>query len=585
MIAHSYLRFSTKSQEDSDSERRQFEKTVELCNKKGWKLELRFADRGKSSFNGDKQKALKALLTAIEKGEIRKGEVLVVEAIDRLSRKGIRATQNLVNRILDSGVHIAIWSPLEKIYRADQESIGDAIELSAFAYQAHIYSKNLSLRLLSFNEGNRKRVAKGEGRLSAFCPSWLHWNKEKERYEKIPESVKAVKHIFKRTIEGVGRKTMLRELNEKFRPISKRKNSHSWNETLVSKIVKGRQVLGEAKSTVTGQVFKEHYPAIIDEKTWRLANASAARRKTKRGPSSHKVNLMNGILYHAVDDCTMQFFCSHSIQKKAGKVHRRRYKSYLKEQNVQGASSETVDVDKFDRWLLKLLPAFEISTDSVDPTIDLIRQKEYLELEIETLQNAISSGSQSATVLIAPLTNLQEQLQEIESELQTIPRSFKEPTRAERKIISDMPLDTNEERESLHEALRDVIKRIDILPVKLGEKRSSRVRCVIEIQFHNGNRCSALQLDNWRHVAISRIIGPTLKERCQKGWRVKPADFKKLDTTFDGTDQNYDFLMIEHGEDSKEVQRKGSYAADTTQSRNRETIAKQWRIIRRILKF
>ena len=148
-----------------------------------------------------------------------------------------------------------------------------------------------------------------------------------------------------------------------------------------------------------------------------------------------------------------------------------------------------------------------------------------------------------------------------------------------------MPLDTNEERESLHEALRDVIKRIDILPVKLGEKRSSRVRCVIEIQFHNGNRCSALQLDNWRHVAISRIIGPTLKERCQKGWRVKPADFKKLDTTFDGTDQNYDFLMIEHGEDSKEVQRKGSYAADTTQSRNRETIAKQWRIIRRILKF
>ncbi|MEL7496537.1 MAG: recombinase family protein [Planctomycetota bacterium] len=530
MIAHSYARFSDPRQEGGDSLRRQREAAQKFCEVKGWKLSsLTFADRGRSGFKGNKQKALNAFLRAVEDGRVQPGETLLVEAVDRLSRKGVRATQNLVNKILDAGVNIAILVPVEKVYWADDRNdIGGAIELAAFAYQASVYSQNLSSRIKSYFENQRRQCKDGnEKRISSVAPAWLNWNADKDCFEKKPEAIKAIKYIFKRTIAGVGRKVLLKELNERFPPISSRKNTRCWNETMIANIVKQRRVLGEITSTASGEVFENYYPKVIDEATWIAANAAVNRRRSRRGAPVEKVNLFNGLLYHAFDNCTMGFF-SYQQKRADGRVVKyTRYKSYLADQGVDGASTATIDVTKFEDLVFAFLPQIDLKKVRANPRTKLEAQREFIKSEISELQDQISSGSSSgAAVLAVPLASLGDQLAVIESKLQSLRKTSVLPTKVYRTKLAKMRRGTVEERWQVRERIFDIVERIWVLPIKLGPKRSDPVRSLVEIHFRNGEFVRALELDKQNLVKISGdSVRTSLSEQCASGWTFSPRDY------------------------------------------------------------
>jgi DNA invertase Pin-like site-specific DNA recombinase len=74
---------------------------------------LRPQDLGVSGFRGDNaaKGALKGFLDAIESGHVRKGSVLIVESLDRLSRNHVMEAMELWSRILRSGVLIITLNP------------------------------------------------------------------------------------------------------------------------------------------------------------------------------------------------------------------------------------------------------------------------------------------------------------------------------------------------------------------------------------------------------------------------------------------------------------------------------------------
>jgi len=157
---HSYARFSDPKQAEGDSERRQTElRNIWLARHPEHHLsDLQLIDKGKSGYRGNKQKALQQFLKAIDEGRVNPGNILLVESVDRLSRKGIRETQTLVNSLLNKGIDIAILTPIEKVYHAqDTNDIGGAIELAAFAYVARVYSEVLGSRVRNwFIQARRK---------------------------------------------------------------------------------------------------------------------------------------------------------------------------------------------------------------------------------------------------------------------------------------------------------------------------------------------------------------------------------------------------------------------------------------------
>lgn len=139
-IVHSYSRYSSAGQALGTSEARQVAKGLEWIKRNGHTLSdlsPNLIDKGKSGWSkNNRQAALAAFLKELG-GRVKAGDILLIEAIDRLSRRGVRETQDLVNTIFKAGVDICILSPVEKIYHAaDSNDLGGAIELASFAFGA-----------------------------------------------------------------------------------------------------------------------------------------------------------------------------------------------------------------------------------------------------------------------------------------------------------------------------------------------------------------------------------------------------------------------------------------------------------------
>jgi len=172
-VVHTYTRWSDDDQEAGRSLGRQGEGAAQFIENGKHRKGHTYIDPGRSGFRGDKQKDLKRFLQDIKEGSVQPGDIVFIEAIDRLSRKGIRPTQKLVISILEAGVSIAISFPIAKVYRADQDTIGDAIELAAFAYQARLYSELLSNRIKDSWATMRKGARSGKKSVSNKIPAWL----------------------------------------------------------------------------------------------------------------------------------------------------------------------------------------------------------------------------------------------------------------------------------------------------------------------------------------------------------------------------------------------------------------------------
>src|SRR5262245_29085911 len=87
-----------------------------LSTEHGWILDdtLVFIDKNRSGYHGHNLRlgaALTRCLACIESGRIKPGDVLIVEALDRLSREEVDVAYDLIRRILQAGVWIATEIP------------------------------------------------------------------------------------------------------------------------------------------------------------------------------------------------------------------------------------------------------------------------------------------------------------------------------------------------------------------------------------------------------------------------------------------------------------------------------------------
>jgi DNA invertase Pin-like site-specific DNA recombinase len=120
--AISYQRFSSPMQARGDSTRRQTD-LAEHCRRHGLRLIDTFLDAGVSGYTGanlSDESALKALLDAVRAGKFEPGTRLIVESLDRLSRREISAALRLFLDILDSGLIIVALIDGEQVFTKER---------------------------------------------------------------------------------------------------------------------------------------------------------------------------------------------------------------------------------------------------------------------------------------------------------------------------------------------------------------------------------------------------------------------------------------------------------------------------------
>jgi DNA invertase Pin-like site-specific DNA recombinase len=313
-IAYSYVRFSGGNhQKKGTSLLRQTEDTVagespaSWCRRHGVILDTSrtFHDLGKGAYSGHKQKELYAFLEMVRAGTIRPGSYLLVERIDRISRKGVDEGYDLCKKILKAGVFIVTLGN-GRVYGPDAVKglMKGALELQMYLEQAHEYSKALSARVCAAWEHKRKQARKHGTLATARMPPWLAAVGEREhrRAVVIPEKVAIVQRIFEMAAQGQGTRRILRTLlAEGVPPLTRA----GWSQPGIHHLLHSRATLGEYQPrrgrdyqrAPDGPPLEAYYPAIITETTFQRAQACLGSRKRANVVRTSKLsNVFSGLL-------------------------------------------------------------------------------------------------------------------------------------------------------------------------------------------------------------------------------------------------------------------------------------------------
>lgn len=377
--AYSYLRFSSPAQAEGDSIRRQ------EALRSNWlkrhpevvlDTSLKLIDKGVSGFQGKHRKvgALSEFLDHVERKGIAPGSYLIVESLDRLTREEFEQAVPLVLSLLTAGIRVVALSPIEAVYEPgmdESRKLMMVLELS----RGHRESQRKS-DLLGEAWGEKKREARDKGKPHGKqVPAWIEL--EDGKYRLKADSAKAVRRIFKLSVEGMGTKYIAKELNKASVPPIGR--GAKWTQTYVAKILRSRAAIGEyqpmrklknmAKREPEGEPIADYFPAVVSEAQWHAAQKAIESRKSRSGrPSKRQINVFSGLVWCALDQCRMNGVMRYDKQRHL--ISSRAFKG------EEGSRWCTFPLEPFTEAILSELRELKTSELFTDPGADRVTELE-----------------------------------------------------------------------------------------------------------------------------------------------------------------------------------------------------------------
>ncbi|EGR0769199.1 recombinase family protein [Vibrio parahaemolyticus] len=308
--AYSYIRYSSPQQASGDSYRRQLAATQAYCDANGYELDTElsiYKELGVSGFKGD-QEHLKQFINDCETGKVKKGSLLVVENLDRLSRQAINVAMRQFLSLLE---YVDIYTLQDKKHysnndgRDSENQLLDIMTSLIIMSRAHEESLTKQKRLKESWANQRKNAHKVK--MSGCYPHWLVRSDDKTEFFVKEDRAQIIKDMLDMCINGLGATQIVRSLNqniERYPPPSPKKEF--WVRSTVKRLLSDRRLLGEhqlykghhAKREPVGEPIKGYFPQIVDEKTFANVQISLKSRKIGAGKTKEDVfsNVFRGFL-------------------------------------------------------------------------------------------------------------------------------------------------------------------------------------------------------------------------------------------------------------------------------------------------
>lgn len=267
--AFSYARFSSARQKRGSSLERQKAMLASwLSQHSEYSLSVEtYQDLGKSAWKGDHIKEggdFAKLLAAVDEGVIKKGDAVLVEAIDRTGRLPVlEMLSTIVSPILRAGVSIITLEDGIVFTEASLNEGGHIYILVGKIQAARQYSDNLSRRLKGSYD-SRRRLAKDEGKTpKRHTPVWLT-----STGVLIPDIAEQIKLAFELYTSGLGKAVIAKRMRESGVPALAKTSGPGVEGWLRNEAVIGRWNGSEV------------YEPIVDQSLYHLAQIEGERRKT-----------------------------------------------------------------------------------------------------------------------------------------------------------------------------------------------------------------------------------------------------------------------------------------------------------------
>lgn len=356
-LAISYIRFSSKKQANGASLRRQLEATQAYCERAGLQLDdsLALRDLGVSAWSGANAEhgALASFLELVKAGRVKSGTRLIVENLDRLSRRAPLDAFEVIRHILKAGITIVTLMDRQE-YDADSVNGGQVFVLLGHLQRAHQESQSKSERVRDALARKKRAIVEQRKPGTANCPAWLRLSEDRSKYLPIPEKVETIRRALRMIRDGVGLESVAKTFNAEGVPPLSRRGSR-WHQSYISRLVKNRQLIGEYQPhegygkdrKPAGEPIGGFYPAVIDKVLFVGAQQAQAKRSTKPGRTGSRVNLFSGLV---VDTKGSTWVATHK-----GPRDKHRLVSGAARAGVPGHDYMTVPLDPFEDGLMILV--------------------------------------------------------------------------------------------------------------------------------------------------------------------------------------------------------------------------------------
>ncbi|MEQ3638760.1 MAG: recombinase family protein [Alteromonas sp.] len=476
--AFSYVRFSSKEQIQGDSIRRQLEATKLYCESKNLTLsDKSFKDFGISAYKNVNRPSLEDMMVSIDAGIIQEGDYIILESLDRLSRKGISATQHLITGMVKKGVNIVALNEGLELNSGNSDDLVTIIRIAVAADLAFQESKKKSERIRAAWQ-NKNQLAKTENKpRTKMIPSWIKLSDDGQEFELDKDKVKTINTIFVLFSRGMGRRGIASKFNgENVTHISTHtRTKGTWYPSFIQKILNNEAVVGTftpTKLTEDGKRVPDlankiemYYPQAISEKLYSDVQAIIKSNEKQGGRKGRAMsNLLQGATYCSNCRSTMQYVnknsktfefylrCSKASVKACTNTKLFRY------QLIERSVVEIIGLEGYKREVSALN---KLATDAkqIDKDIaERIQEKRILENKFEAFFNAVESDfmREKFADLDKQIKNIEDEIEKLTHQKQTISDSDEEYLNS--LTFEDISKGSAEERIEFNRYLRKKLK-------------------------------------------------------------------------------------------------------------------------------
>jgi DNA invertase Pin-like site-specific DNA recombinase len=421
-LAYSYVRFSSKKQEQGDSVRRQVQAARAYAVQHNLTLDERsYDDLNTSAFKGKNLEdgALGAFLKAVDEKIIPQGSYLLVESLDRVSRENVMDALDTFNSIIRRGIVLVTLLDGQKFTRENiNENWTKLIAALAVMARANEESATKSTRVSQAWAAKRDKGFK----VTSVGPCWLKLEGpkpgkndvvDKRVWKSIPDAVKTIQYMFELAAKDMGTPRIADRLNAERIPTLG--TAPMWEPALVMSYLKNKSVIGiyTPKKAKDAEPIVDYYPAIVKSEVFdKVQQAVAGRRKTGGPKGANISNLFTGLFRCECGD-KVRYVSSNKPH-----IYLQCKTAYSK----MGCDAPTQPYLVIEKNLLRNLEeempaAVELVAD---PTVLLRAQrdekKRYLQKMVEAI-NLVEGGSVSLPTLAANMARLEAEVAGLEKQL------------------------------------------------------------------------------------------------------------------------------------------------------------------------
>jgi DNA invertase Pin-like site-specific DNA recombinase len=353
MKAITYSRWSKHEQSTSTTVVRQQEICDGFAKRESLRVVERVIEDGISAWTGDNI-IIGELAKLIDRVERSGGDdtVLIVEKLDRLSRRDPLEMANWIQRVVATGLIIATGDGRHWIDRDFTKNQMVFLGLCFEAFRGFEESQTKSDRV-----GEAWRIKRDLGApMTRLCPGWLtidagatnYRNHSTSGYRVIEERADIVRRIFEMTAKGTGAASIAAMFNREGVEVFGR--GKGWYASYVRKILNNPAVIGEyqphvaprgGKRTPTGDIIRDYFPPIISTELFERVNDRRARRVIAKQSPNRLVNLFGGLARCSHCDGAMTMVAKGSETLAGGSKVDRRYLKCSNAHRSHGCDNRT----------------------------------------------------------------------------------------------------------------------------------------------------------------------------------------------------------------------------------------------------